>query len=259
MSSITVENLDLVYPLLGVNSRSLKKSLLNIATGGNLKAVKGTPVVVKALNNISFELNKGDRLGLIGHNGSGKSTLLRVLAGVYAPTSGIVSVSGSISSLFDVNIGIQPNLSGYQNIKTRGLILDMSDKDIDKLIPEIEEFTELGNYLSTPVNIYSSGMAVRLSFGLSTAIEPDILLIDEVFGAGDAQFVSKAEKRMNECISKSNIVVMASHVDSIIQDFCNKALWLEHGCIKGFGETKVVLKAYKDSVALASEESCLAE
>ena len=240
MSSIYLENVHLEYPIYGINQRSLKKSILNIATGGKLKSANGSSIVVKALNNISFTLNDGDRLGLIGHNGSGKSTLLRVLAGVFAPKPGRVEINGEIASMLDINIGMQPELSGYENIKIRGMLLGLSKKEIEYLIPQIEEFTEIGNYLAVPIKKYSTGMAVRLAFALSTEVKPDILLIDEIFGAGDASFQLKAKKRMDSYVKKSNIVVMASHSTEIIKKYCNKVLWLKHGNVYAFGDVSII-------------------
>ncbi|WP_304985770.1 ABC transporter ATP-binding protein [Coxiella-like endosymbiont] len=255
MSSIHIENLHLEYPLYGVNKRSLKKSILNAATGGKLKLINGSSVSVKALNDISFSLKHGDRLGLIGHNGSGKSTLLRVLAGVFAPKFGKVEIDGKVASLLDINIGIQPELNGYENIKIRGMLLGLSKKEIKSLIPDIQEFTEIGEYLAMPIKKYSTGMAVRLAFALSTIVDPDILLIDEIFGAGDTAFQFKARKRMDSFVKKSNIVVMASHSNEIIKTYCNKVLWLEHGNMRSFGGVEIMEDSKISTSKLATVSS----
>ncbi len=251
LSEISLNNVSLNYPILGVNSRSIKKHIIKVATGGVIKQVAGETTVVKALSDISFVLKKGDRLGLIGHNGAGKSTLLRVLAGIFEPSVGRVKIHGKISSLLDVNLGMQLELSGYENIKTRCVFLGIAKEDVPEIIADIEEFTEMGSYLSLPVKTYSSGMALRLAFGLSTVVTPDILLIDEVIGAGDARFLEKAKARMNTYVEQSNILVMASHSNEIVKQFCNKALWLEHGSLKKLGEVNQVISAYEEYCATA--------
>ncbi len=250
MSYIVCKDVSLAYPIYDVDSRSLKRGLANIATGGRLVNGSSGQVQVQALNNINFHLKKGDRLGLIGHNGAGKSTLLRVLSGVYEPMQGQVFVDGSISSLINVSVGMQPSLTGYENIRMRGLILGLSKDKINKIIVDIEDFTELGTFLSMPVKTYSSGMMVRLAFGLSTALVPDILLVDEIIGAGDAGFIEKAKNRMKEYINYANIMVLSSHSNEIIKQFCNKVLWLEHGHLKMFGDIDEVLCAFDTENAL---------
>ena len=248
MSYIACKDVSLAYPVYDVDARSLKRGLANIATGGRLVNETSGQLQVKALNNINFHLKKGDRLGLIGHNGAGKSTLLRVLSGVYEPMQGRVHVKGNISSLINVNVGMQVTLTGYENIHMRGLILGLSKDQIKFIIKDIEEFTELGKFLSMPVKTYSSGMLVRLAFGLSTALTPDILLVDEVIGAGDAGFIEKAKNRMKMFVNQANIMVLSSHANDIIEQFCNKVLWLEHGQIKMFGTMTTVMEAYERAV-----------
>ena len=248
VSYIICNNVSLSFPVYDIDSRSLKKGIANIATGGRLCKEASGKLRVNALNNISIHLKKGDRLGLIGHNGAGKSTLLRVLSGVYEPMQGNVSVNGTIISLINISVGMQPTLTGYENIRMRGLVLGLSNDQINRITKDIEEFTELGNFLSMPVKTYSSGMMIRLAFGLSTALVPDILLIDEVIGAGDASFLEKAKNRMKEYINQANIMVLASHTNEIIKQFCNRALWLEHGSMKMFGEINEVMGAYEESL-----------
>jgi ABC-type polysaccharide/polyol phosphate transport system ATPase subunit len=246
VSYIICDNVSLSYPVYDVDARSLKKGIANIATGGRLTREKNSKIHINALNNISLHLQKGDRLGLIGHNGAGKSTLLRLLSGVYEPLQGTVSIHGKVVSLINITVGMQPTLTGYENIRMRGLILGLSKEQIKKTIISIEEFTDLGNFLSMPVKTYSSGMMIRLAFGLSTALVPDILIVDEIIGAGDAGFIEKAKKRMQEYINQSNIMVLASHSNDIIKQFCNRVLWLEHGSIKMFGELNAVMDVYEN-------------
>jgi ABC-type polysaccharide/polyol phosphate transport system ATPase subunit len=195
-------------------------------------------VVVRSLEDVSFTLEHGDRLGLIGPNGAGKSTLLRLLAGVYEPVAGRVSVEGRISSLFVAAPGLDLDDSGYENIKTCGMYLGMTAEEMEAKLPDIMEFCELGNYLALPVRTYSAGMIMRLSFALATSIDPDILLLDEGLGSGDARFAAKAEERMNRLIGRSNIMVIASHADGVIEHMCNKAAFLERGRLIAFGPTE---------------------
>jgi len=234
MSYIKLDNVSLVYPVYGASSRSLKRSLISVATGGRISN-HGNTLEVRALSNISFELLTGDRLGLVGHNGSGKSTLLRVLAGIYRPQIGRLIVRGKITSILDVALGMDPEATGYENIYLRGLLTGLSDSEIRAMVPDIEEFTELGNFLRMPVKTYSSGMTLRLAFGLSTAVTPEILLIDEVIGTGDAAFMEKAHSRIQQFIDRSSILVLTSHNRQVIEQFCNKAICLEHGRIKWSG------------------------
>ncbi len=235
MAEIILENVSLYYPIYRSNARSLKRSLVDIATGGRFNH-QNKKMVVTALQNVSFNLNKGDRLGLIGHNGAGKSTLLKVLAGVYEPQQGKIKLKGKVSSLLDMHVGMQFEATGYENINLRSLILGLSKKETKYIIPGIEEFTDLGNFISMPVKTYSAGMVMRLAFGISTAIVPDILLLDEAISAGDGNFMTKATKRIEELMEKSNIVVISSHMSDVIRKYCNKILWMEHGMIKQFGE-----------------------
>lgn len=235
MSYIKCENVSLIYPIYGASTRSLKRNLISVATGGRISN-QGSTLEVQALSDISFELRKGDRLGLVGHNGSGKSTLLRVLAGIYKPQGGRLTVHGKITSILDVALGMDPEATGYENIYLRGLLSGLSNTEIKALTPDIEAFTELGNFLRMPLKTYSSGMTLRLAFGLSTAISPEILLIDEVIGTGDAAFMEKAQKRILHYINKSSILVLTSHNPSVIHQFCNKAIKLEHGTITWSGD-----------------------
>lgn len=243
MSSIEVINADLDYPIVGIRSRSLKTRLLGTATGGLISGGDTVPVV-KALRDISFNLDEGDRLGLVGHNGAGKSTLLKVLAGIYQVTAGSVKTKGRIVSTLNISLGMEPEATGFENIIIRGLLLGMKRPEINKKIDEIAAFTELGEYLDMPVRIYSSGMATRLAFATVTAMDSDILLMDEVIGTGDASFMDKAEHRLNEFMNRSKIIVLASHSDYVIKKFCNRAILLEHGKVLAMGSPDEVIHIY---------------
>ncbi|MBS0648438.1 MAG: ABC transporter ATP-binding protein [Verrucomicrobia bacterium] len=244
MAHIELDDVSLVYPVYGVNARSLKKSLLNIAVGGRLSQEKGC-VEVEALKNISFKLQSGDRLGIMGHNGAGKTSLLKVLAQIYEPTQGVVRISGQTSCLFDIMMGLDQELTGYENILLRGLILGLSKQEIKKIVPDIEEFAGLGQFMKMPIKTYSAGMMVRLAFGIVTSISCDILLVDEIVNVGDASFMEKAKKRMEGLIHRSDIMVLSTHDHHIIREFCNKALWLEKGQIKFFGDMDEVFTREK--------------
>lgn len=246
-TKIICQDLQLAYPIYNIDGRSFKRCLTSIATGGTFINEDSNVVKVNALNRISFHLNEGDRLGLVGHNGAGKSTLLRVLAGVYEPENGTVYVNGKVASLLNVNVGMQPTLTGYENIYIRGLFLGLSKPEIEIITKDIEEFTELGKYLAMPVKTYSTGMLVRLAFGLSTAVASDILLLDEIIGTGDMYFINKAKTRLNNLINQAKILILASHMNDTLRQFCTQALWLEQGQIKQMGPIEEVLSAYENT------------
>ncbi len=250
MSSITAEGICLEYPIVGAGSRSLKNRVLCAATGGLITGSDKMPVV-NALRNASFQIREGDRIGLIGHNGAGKSTLLKVLAGIYQPTKGDLSISGRVVSTLNLSLGMEPEASGLENIITRGLLLGMRKKEIERKLDEIADFTELGEYLDMPVRIYSSGMTTRLAFATITSMDADIVLMDEVIGTGDASFVGKAQKRLNNFMSRSKILVLASHSEEVIRKFCNKALLLEHGKVIGMGSIDEITQRYSERISTA--------
>ncbi len=202
-------------------------------------------LMVEALKDINLELSDGDRLGIIGHNGAGKSTLLKVLAGVYPLTHGNRFVNGRVSSLFDVTLGFEPDASGWDNIAYRGYLQGETPKTIAQKMQPIAEFSELGEYLDMPVRYYSTGMVVRLGFSIATAIEPEVLLVDEVLSAGDMAFQEKARERMTEMIGKAHVVVIASHDLATLPTLCDRVLWLDHGTIRRIGSAKEVIADYK--------------
>ena len=203
---------------------------------------------VRALQNVSFAVEDGQRLGIIGHNGAGKSTLLRLLAGIYPPSSGQREVEGRISSLFDIALGFESEASGWENIGFRSYLQGETPKTIKDKIQPIAEFSELGDFLKMPVRYYSAGMSVRLAFSIATAIEPEILLVDEVLSVGDMAFQDKARRRMYEMMSKAKIIVMVSHDLSSIKKICNRVIWMEHGTVREIGPPASVIAAYTRSV-----------
>jgi ABC-type polysaccharide/polyol phosphate transport system ATPase subunit len=252
MARISLKQVVVDFPIVNAAAQSLQLRLYQ-ALGGKLTAHHKI-VVVRALDGIDLELKDGDRLGLIGRNGSGKTTLLRVLAGVYPPTGGSASIDGSISSFTDLALGMDPEATGWDNIIFRCAFLGLSFREAKQLAPAIADFSELGEYLDLPTRTYSSGMFLRLAFAISTCIEPDILIMDEMITAGDAQFIQKAERRLHEIVGKANILALASHDMTIIESICNKVLWLDHGVIKQFGPPDAVLEEYKKLHVHAGEK-----
>jgi ABC-type polysaccharide/polyol phosphate transport system ATPase subunit len=245
VASISVENVTIDFPIYGATHHSLRHTLL-ARTGGLIRreGMRQKRVVVRALDNISFELADGDRLGLIGHNGAGKSTLLKALAGVYWPDSGAIRIDGRVSPLFVSAPGLDPDDSGFENIKTCGMFLGMTGQEIERKAPEIASFCELGEYLELPVRTYSAGMVTRLCFAIATAIDPDILLLDEGLAAGDARFAARAERRMQRFIERTRILVLASHSDGLIRSMCNRAALMDTGHIVAVGSIDEVLERY---------------
>jgi ABC-type polysaccharide/polyol phosphate transport system ATPase subunit len=231
MAEIIFDNVSIEYPIYSMNARFLKHTIASIGTGG-IFAKKENNVAVRALNNVSFHLKNGDAVGLIGHNGAGKTTLLRTMAGIYMPSAGQISREGNISTIIELGAGLDYELSGYENIIRLGMLLGLSYKEINDLIPEIEEFTELGNFLSAPVRTYSSGMLMRLMFSVATSNKPEILLVDEMFGTGDQAFQEKARARMEDIISNAKIFVFASHSEELINKFCNRKFQILHGTLE---------------------------
>lgn len=223
MASIKLNQVSVEIPIYSNQNRSIKSSLLKKAQKNN------TPFhSVKALNNLTLNLKDGDRLGVMGPNGAGKSTLLRTIAGVYHPSSGNIEVKGRIASLIDISLGMDSEATGFENIRMRGVMMGLSLKQIKLIEEEIAEFSGLGDFLHMPIRTYSSGMHMRLGFATSTAVEADIILMDEWLSVGDADFTLKAEKRLYDFIKRSSILVIASHSEELIQKTTNQILRLEH-------------------------------
>lgn len=248
-TAVQLENVSVSFPLYHGGSRSLKKSLLFRGSGGRIGTDASHRIVVEALREINLALQTGDRLALIGSNGAGKTTLLRVMAGIYEPTVGRVGIHGRISPMFDINLGIDQELTGYDNIRLRALILGITPSQLEERLPEIAEFTGLHEYLDMPVRTYSAGMMLRLTFAVATCFEPEVLLMDEWIVAGDASFITRARQRISTFIDKASVMVLASHDLVTCQQWCNKGLWLDQGRVKQFGPIDEVIRAYQASVA----------
>jgi len=244
MAEIEFRDVSIEFPIFNATGRSLTSKLLEVSTGGKLDSDPNGRVLVRALRNVSFSLNDGDRVGLVGHNGAGKSTLLRALSGVYAPTKGTAKIDGEIGSLIDISLGINPEATGKENVYIRGQLLGLTKQEVAERYEEIVEFAELGDFMNMPVRTYSSGMQLRLSFAVSTTVRPEILLMDEWLSVGDENFKAKAEARLSELVSGTKILVIATHARALLESVCNRVIWLEHGSIKMDGTVEEVVPAY---------------
>lgn len=217
---------------------------MGIASGGRIGLSEKGFSIVRSLNIINLEIKDGERIGLLGPNGAGKSTLLRVLGGAYIPTGGEASIEGKVGSLIDVSLGIDTESTGIENIYLRAALLQIPKKIVDDQLDSIISFTELGEFINMPVRTYSSGMHMRLAFAVSTMIRPEILLMDEWLSVGDLNFQKKAEKRLNDLIKRSSILVIASHSRQLIEKCCSRAILLENGQIKLDGPADTVCASY---------------
>jgi ABC-2 type transport system ATP-binding protein/lipopolysaccharide transport system ATP-binding protein len=250
MAEIQLQNVTVEFPIYDDSSRSLKKRLVGAATGGRIRSESG-PSIVQALDDVTLHFQHGDRVGLVGHNGAGKTTLLRVLAGIYEPAAGSAQIDGQVAPIFDISLGMEPESTGFENIELRGLFLGMTKSEIDARMDEIAEFTELGPFLDLPIRTYSAGMRTRLAFAVSTSIQPDILLVDEGIGAGDAAFLEKANQRLREFTDKAAIIVLASHSEHLVSQMCRAAVLMEHGRVIRMGPTEEILALYRERTARA--------
>ncbi len=252
---IEVDDLSLDFPLYHGGARSLKKTVLSMAsnrvgtratgtTGGAVAADRTRRVVVQALRHVSFRIVSGERLGIVGHNGAGKSSLLRVLGGIYEPVAGRIHVHGSINTLLDTNFGMNLDLTGRENIRLRGRYVGMSRAAVRALEADVEAFAALGPFLELPVRVYSSGMVVRLGFGLATAIAPQVLLMDEWFMAGDSKFRDKAHARLETVVRGAEILVLTSHNPDVLRTWCTRLLWLQAGRVVADGPVDDILERY---------------
>jgi ABC-type polysaccharide/polyol phosphate transport system ATPase subunit len=242
MARIRLTDVTVDFPIHNANSRSLQLHVFG-SIGGKL-AEHRKAVVVRALNGITLSLQDGDRVGVIGHNGAGKTTLLRVLSGVYEPTRGRRKIEGRLTSFTDITLGMDPEATGLDNIIFRCVFMGLSFDEARRLSPSIQEFSELGDYLRLPVRTYSTGMFLRLAFAISTSIEPDIVVMDEMIGAGDAAFVAKAEARLAQLLQRTQILVVATHNKGIMEKLCNKVVWLDHGGVRQVGSFAEVYPLY---------------
>jgi ABC-2 type transport system ATP-binding protein/lipopolysaccharide transport system ATP-binding protein len=232
------------YPIYEGAGRSLRHHLIEVGSGGLIKFQEKGITTITALDDISFDALPGDRIGLIGRNGAGKSTLLRVISKIYRPTKGAMEIIGTVTPLLSLSLGMEPDATGYENVRIAGTLMGRSRDEIEGCIPDIREFTELGDFLMLPIRTYSAGMQMRLAFAIATSLVSDILVIDEIISAGDAFFFKKAQSRIEHMVAQSHIMFMASHSEQTIRQFCNKAMLLEQGQLVAFGSIDDVLERY---------------
>ena len=241
MTHIELNRITLDYPLYGVREKSLRGLVADTLIGGEMED-RGR--FTRALNEISLSLKAGDRLAIVGPNGAGKSTLLKLLAGVYEPTRGQISIAGNVGTLFDIYHGMADELTGTQFVINRGLFRGATRDQLQAAMPEIRAFSGLGDYIDQPLRIYSDGMRVRLAFAVAIQFQPDILLLDEIFGAGDQTFFEKATTALLEIADRTGITVFSTHWLELAERFCNRAIWMEHGRIVAMDDLRTVFDAY---------------
>lgn len=246
---ISLHDVHLYYPSALYNRRTLKQTVFEL-----VRLQKPKPLLndVHALRGISLEINNGEKVGVIGHNGAGKSTLLKAISGIYPLTSGTIEVDGSIRSLFDLATGFEIEATGRENIMYRGLLLGETPKSLEKKAEDIIRFAELGEFADYPIKSYSSGMIIRLAFAISTMVNGDILLLDEIFGAGDARFMKKAKQRILDLVDAANILVFISHDLGAVKELCSRVIWMEKGQIRMDGPTDQVVDEYFKSLVQES-------
>jgi ABC-type polysaccharide/polyol phosphate transport system ATPase subunit len=243
MSAIRLTNVTVDFAIHNSSSLSAQLHLFS-KLGGKIAASKQA-VVVRALNGVNLEFQKGDRIGIIGHNGAGKTTLLRVVAGVYEPTGGTIAIDGRLSSFTDITLGMDPEATGLDNIIFRCVFMGLSFAQARRLLPSIAEFSELGEYLNLPVRTYSTGMYLRLAFAISTSIDPEIIIMDEMIGGGDASFIAKAQARLSQLLDRVEILILATHDAEIMRALCNRVVWLDHGEVREVGPLEEVMSHYR--------------
>ncbi len=248
MSRIELKDVTVEFPIFSANSRSLKSAVLSATTGGHVGRDRHNYVCVRALDQVSIDIQHGERVGLVGHNGAGKTTLLRVIAGIYEPLQGSVVIDGTPTPMFDVSLGIDADATGLENIVLRGLYMGLSKAEILRKMDDVAGFTELGQFLDLPVRTYSEGMRARLAFAMATCIEPDILLLDEGIVAGDAAFFERANQRPESFIHSTGILVLASHSEQLIRKFCNRIALMEHGQIAWYGNLEEGYDRYHEAI-----------
>ncbi|TPJ33173.1 ABC transporter ATP-binding protein [Mesorhizobium sp. B2-6-5] len=248
-NQIRLESVNLHYASVGFRERSLKSMLASLATlnGGAKKIVD-----IHALKDISLGIGPGERVGLLGHNGAGKSTFLKMVAGLYPVSSGKRLVEGTVRSLFDLSLGFEPDATGRENILYRGLLLGLSPKFMRSIEDEVVAFADIGEFIDYPIKTYSAGMQVRLAFAISTAVGGDILLLDEVIGAGDANFMQKARKRILDLVEQAEILVLASHDFATLQSICSRGIVFHHGEIIFDGDIPTSISKYKMANGIAA-------
>lgn len=249
MAKIELNNLSVTFNAHAQKRVSFKEYLLR----GLFRRSANPAVRVRALENINLTIGDGERVGIVGHNGAGKSTLLKALAGVYPPTSGTRRVEGKICSLFDITLGFENEATGWENILYRSYLQGETPASVRAKMDQIIEFAELGEFINFPVRNYSAGMLMRLAFSIATAIEPEVLLVDEVLAVGDLAFLTKAKARMRELMKHASLMVIVAHDLDTLRAMCTRCLWMVHGQIAAEGDPKWILDAYSAAATAAAE------
>jgi len=241
---LRLDNVTVDLPIYSPRGRSLQLAVLNLAVGGKLSEKVGRTVHVRALDQVSLDVHRGDRIGLLGHNGSGKSTLLKVVSSIYLPTSGEIHSSVNVVPLLDFNLGVDDDMTGVEAIRVGCMLRGISKDQMSHALADICEFTELGEFLNLPIRTYSAGMRARLAFGTATAVRPEAIAIDENLATGDAQFIKKARQRAGEFIGGASLLFLASHQDEILRSFCNKGVVLRTGRVEFCGPIDDAIQYY---------------
>lgn len=240
MSNICIQNLSIKFRIYHDRSPSLKDYFATFIKRKGQDSYSD----FWAVKNVSFAVTAGERLGIVGHNGAGKSTLLKALCRVYESSDGEITVNGRIAPLLEIGAGFHPEFTGRENIYLNGSILGYTKQQLRIIEPEVIAFAELEEFIDTPVKYFSTGMYMRLAFSLATAMEPDILVLDEIFAGGDAAFVIKAQARMHDLIDKANIMIMVSHDHQLIKSLCNRVIWIDHGEVAADGNPDEIIERY---------------
>lgn len=250
-AGIDLDNISLEYPVYNYSSLSIKNAIVStLASTGAINRSGGSTVKVKSLSHVSLRLRANDRVAIIGGNGAGKTSLLKVISGIYDPSDGVRRVHGRVTTLLGTGFGLDDEATGYHNIILGGIALGYTRAEMIESFDEIANFTKLGDFLNMPLRTYSAGMRAQLAFAIATCKNPEILLIDEGIGAGDAQFMKRANARVEEFVSSSSILVMASHSEELLERFCNKCLYLEGGRPLFYGDYREGMEMYRRDYSL---------
>lgn len=240
MANISISNLTIKFRIYHNHSPSLKEYFANFLKRKSSKSYSE----FSAINSVSLSIKEGDRVGIVGHNGAGKSTLLKAICRVYESSKGSVVVNGRVAPLLEIGAGFHPEFTGRENIYLNGAILGYDKSKMQGIEKEVTRFADLEEFINTPVKYYSTGMYMRLAFSLATAVQPDILILDEIFAGGDAAFMKKAQERMRLMIDNAKIMIMVSHDTDLVRQLCNRVIWLNQGSIIADGDTNTVLEKY---------------
>jgi ABC-type polysaccharide/polyol phosphate transport system ATPase subunit len=240
MKKLEIKNLNLKFRVYHDRSPSIKTFLANVFKKRTVEKL----TEFSALKNVTFSVNEGDRLGIIGSNGAGKSTLLKTISKIYTPTSGEIKVFGSLVPLLEIGAGFHPEFTGRENIHLNGAILGHTDEELNSVEQEVIEFAGIEEFADTAVKYYSTGMYMRLAFALATSIKPEILILDEVFAGGDVGFMHRAKERLNQLIDKASVIILVSHSEDLILEMCNRVIWLDCGMVRADGEPSEILNLY---------------